>query len=246
MGRKQKKKFTLPDEALAQSGCRKWRYFLLSVLFLFLIIQYISLPNVNYLRKQNPKTTALMKLRIKQALAKKKIPKRNQIWIPYSQISPYLRSAVIVAEDAKFELHNGIDYQALWDALIQDITSFSFRHGGSTITMQLAKNLYLSPRKTLLRKFKELIIAKRLERELSKARILEIYLNIIEWGDGIYGCEAASQVYFKKPCINLTPEEAAMLAASIPNPRYINPSRNLQPLQGRTQAILYYMRKRGV
>jgi len=224
---------------------QKWFYIFLSLFLLFCFIQYFTLPNIRYLKTQNPKTTALMKLRNKQALAKKKIPKRNQIWVPYTQISPYLRSAVIVAEDAKFYQHEGIDYGALWDALIQDITSFSFRHGGSTITMQLAKNLYLSPSKTPLRKMKEFIIAKRLERELTKARILELYLNVIEWGDGIYGAEAASRTYFKKSCIKLTMEEAALLAASIPNPRYINPSRNSRYLRQRTQIILYYLRKRG-
>ena len=224
---------------------RKWRNTLFTIFGLFVLVQYLTLPNVHYLRNQNPKTTALMKLRNKQALAKKIIPKRNQIWVPYSKISPYLRSAVIIAEDAKFYRHEGIDYSALWDALIQDITSFSFRHGGSTITMQLAKNLYLSPSKTPLRKMKEFIIAKRLERELSKSRILETYLNVIEWGDGIYGAEAASRTYFKKSCINLTAEEAALLAASIPNPRYINPSRNKRYLRQRTQNILYYLGNRG-
>lgn len=223
---------------------RKWRNSLLTIFGLFLLFNYLTLPNVSYLKKLNPKTTALIKLRNHQAQAKRKIPKRKQIWISYSKISPYLRNAVVIAEDSKYHQHDGIDYNALWYAFNNDIATFSFKQGGSTITMQLARNLYLSPSKTPIRKIKEMIIAKRLERELSKSRILEIYLNVIEWGDGIYGCEATSWVYFKKPCEKLTLEEAALLAASIPNPRYINPSRKSRNLLQRMQLILSRLHNR--
>jgi monofunctional glycosyltransferase len=220
-----------------------WKFVTVTVLALYLFINYITLPNVKLLKTQNPKSTALIKLRNQQALHQGKLPKRNQIWIPYSQISPYLLRAVVVAEDSRYYQHHGIDYDALWYSFNADISSLSFKQGGSTITMQLARNLYLSPDKKILRKMKEMVIASRLERALSKPRILELYLNMIEWGDGIYGCEAASWAYFKKPCAKLSPEEAAMLAASIPNPRYANPGRKTRDFYRRTQLILSRLQK---
>jgi monofunctional biosynthetic peptidoglycan transglycosylase len=221
---------------------QRWKGVTVAILGFFILFNYLSLPNVKNLKFQNPTSTALIKLRNRQALAKGKILKRKQIWIPYSQISPYLRKAVIIAEDSKYYLHDGIDYNALWYAFNHDIASFSYKQGGSTITMQLAKNLYLSPDKTILRKVKEMIIATRLERKLTKSQILELYLNVIEWGDGVYGCEAASWVYFKKPCAKLSQKEAAILAASIPNPRYSNLALNPQMIENRTQLILSRLR----
>lgn len=220
-----------------------WKFVTVTVLGLFILFNYLTLPNVKYLKTQNPKSTAFIRLRNRQALHKKKPPTRKQVWIPYSQISPELKRAVVIAEDYKYYQHHGIDYDALWYAFNNDIATLSFKQGGSTITMQLARNLYLSPDKIVLRKIKEIIIATRLERELSKSRILELYLNVIEWGDGIYGCEAASRVYFKKPCIALSQKEAAMLAASIPNPRYANPFRKTRTYNWRTNLILSRLQK---
>jgi monofunctional glycosyltransferase len=220
-----------------------WKFVTVASLSLFILFNYLTLPNVKNLKFQNPKSTAFIKLRNHQALHQGKLPKRNQIWVPYSQISPDLKRAVVIAEDANYYQHDGIDYNALWYSFNADISSLSFKQGGSTITMQLARNLYLSPDKKILRKIKEMVIATRLERKLSKTRILELYLNVIEWGDGIYGCEAASWVYFKKPCSKLTPNEAAILAASIPNPRYANPTRKTRALNRRTQLILFRLQR---
>jgi monofunctional glycosyltransferase len=220
---------------------RHWIYIIIIILVVFCAIQYLSLPDVSHLKEHNPEVTAFMKLRDKEALSKNQIPKRTQVWVPLSKISPYLKRATIIAEDWQFYRHDGIDYQALWEAFKSDLFSLSFKKGASTITMQLAKNLYLSPSRNPIRKIKEFFIAKRLENELNKERILEIYLNIIEWGDGIYGCEAASQAYFHKPCSDLSPQESAMLAATINNPKYENPLLNTQRLFNRTRIILFRM-----
>ena len=139
-----------------------------------------------------------MELRAREARARGQKPKHVQQWVSYRRISPNLTRAVLVAEDAAFWQHDGLDIEQLEESLEANWANLSFVRGGSTITQQLAKNLYLSPSKNPLRKFKELIIARRLEAELSKSRILELYLNVIEWGDGIYGAEAAARTYFRR------------------------------------------------
>jgi monofunctional biosynthetic peptidoglycan transglycosylase len=148
---------------------------------------------------------------------------------------------VLVAEDAAFWQHEGIDVQQLRESLERDLEKGTFLRGGSTITQQLAKNLYLSPSKNPLRKLRELLIARRMEAALSKSRIFEIYLNVIEWGDGIYGAEAAARAYFNKPAAALDTEEAALLAACIINPRLMNPDRLTLRLQRRQRLILSRM-----
>jgi monofunctional biosynthetic peptidoglycan transglycosylase len=140
------------------------------------------------------------------------------IWVPLDRIAPELIEAVIVAEDANFYRHSGVDWEGLREAARRDWKEKRLRRGGSTITQQLAKNLYLNPSKTLWRKLKELFITLRLERTLSKARILELYLNVVEWGRGIYGAEAAARHYFGKPASGLTIDEASWLAAILPSP----------------------------
>jgi monofunctional biosynthetic peptidoglycan transglycosylase len=146
-----------------------------------------------------------------------------------------------VSEDAAFWQHEGVDYDELQKSIELDWARLQLTRGASTITQQLAKNLYLSPSRNPLRKFRELIIARRLEAELSKRRILELYLNVIEWGDGIYGVEAAAQTYFHKSAAALTPAEAALLAGCIPNPRMMNPSKPTRRLNRRQQIILSRM-----
>lgn len=141
-------------------------------------------------------------------------------WRPLKQISPYLQRAVINAEDDSFYDHQGVDMEAVKKAAKYNLKKKRFARGASTITMQLARNLYLSPQKSILRKVEELSIALKLERELSKNRILEIYLNVVEWGNGIYGAEAAARHYFKKSAKNLTPQEATLLASILPRPRH--------------------------
>src|SRR5262249_46388996 len=153
---------------------------------------------------ENPRSTAWMELRDAEARAQGRKPRRYQVWTPLSAVSPHLKNAVLIAEDAAFFQHEGLDYHEIKEALKVNYEKLEFARGASTITKQLAKNLYLSPSRNPVRKLKELVLTFFLERELSKKRIFELYLNLIEWGDGIYGAEAASRSYFSKPCQELT------------------------------------------
>ena len=202
---------------------------------------YLTLPDVRLLRTANPTTTAFMELRAKEARAAGKPVRRVQQWISYKRVSPSLTRAVLVAEDAAFWQHEGVDYDELQKSIELDWARGQLLRGASTITQQLAKNLYLSPSRSPLRKFRELIIARRLEAELSKARILEIYLNVIEWGEGIYGADAAARSYFGTSAAAVTAPQAALLAGAIINPRLLNPARPTPRLRNRQQLILRRM-----
>jgi len=180
---------------------------------------YASLPDVSELKRRNPKVTALMELRDQEYKSRNMRPARRQIWVGYDAVSEHLKKAVLVSEDAAFFTHKGVDLDELKAALKRDWETLSFARGGSTITMQLAKNLYLTPSKNPLRKIKEIILAHELERTLSKRRIFEIYLNVVEWGPNIYGVEAAARSYFGKSAADLDPLEGATLAALLPSPR---------------------------
>ena len=195
------------------------RSLLLSAIVASLVYFYLALPNVSHLKNRNPQTSALMELRDQENREKKWRVSRQQIWVPYGRISDHLKKAVLLSEDASFFSHNGVDVGELKEAFKRDLETFSFKRGGSTITMQLAKNLYLNPAKNPLRKMKEIIIAWQLEQALSKTRIFEIYLNIVEWGPNIYGAEAGSRHYFGKSAANLNPLEAATLVALLPSPQ---------------------------
>src|SRR5262249_28231544 len=192
-------------------------------------------------KTENPATTAFIELRARDARARGQQPRRVQRWVSYRSISPDLKRAVLVAEDAAFWEHDGVDYEQLQESLETDWAKGRLLRGGSTITQQLAKNLYLSPSKNPLRKIQELIIARRLEAELKKSRILELYLNVIEWGDGIYGAEGAARTYFQTSASGLGPTESALLAAAIINPRILNPGRPSARLIRRQQLILRRM-----
>jgi monofunctional biosynthetic peptidoglycan transglycosylase len=202
---------------------------------------YLTLPDVRPLATSNPTTTAFMELRAEQAHDKGQAPRRVQRWVGYNHVSADLKRAVLVAEDDAFLQHEGVDFEQLQESLEIDWARGRFVRGASTITQQLAKNLYLSPSKNPLRKLRELIIARRLEAELRKARILELYLNVIEWGDGVYGAEAAAQTYFHRPAATLGPSESALLAAAIVNPRLLNPAKPSARLIRRQQLILKRM-----
>jgi monofunctional biosynthetic peptidoglycan transglycosylase len=180
---------------------------------------YYTLPTVSVLKQRNPKATALMELRDEEYRSKGIRAPRQQIWVPYGAISENLKKAILINEDAGFFSHKGVDLDELKAALKKDWDTLSFSRGGSTITMQLAKNLYLNPSKNPLRKIKEIVIAWQLEQALSKRRIFEIYLNIVEWGRNVYGAEAAARFYFGKSAATLDPLEAATLAALVPSPR---------------------------
>jgi len=180
---------------------------------------YYSLPEVLPLKKQNPRTSALMELRGEEYRKKGIRGGRQQVWVPYQGISDHLKKAVLISEDAGFFSHKGVDVHELKEAIKRDWETLSFKRGGSTITMQLARNLYLDPSKNPLRKVKEIIIAWQLEQALSKQRIFEIYLNVVEFGRNVYGAEAAARYYFGKAAASLDPLEAATLAALLPSPR---------------------------
>jgi monofunctional biosynthetic peptidoglycan transglycosylase len=202
---------------------------------------YLTLPDVRPLAGTNPDRTAFMDLRAREAAARGRTPRRVQKWVAYDRISPNLKRAVLVAEDAKFWQHEGVDFEQLKESIETNIERMAFARGASTITQQLAKNLYLSPSKNPIRKVRELLIARRLEAELTKQRILELYLNVIEWGDGIYGAEAAARTYFRKPASALGPAEAALLAGALVNARLLNPARPTPRLRRRQQMILARM-----
>jgi len=212
-----------------------------AIVFALFAYAYLTLPDVRPLAATNPSTTAFMALRDQEARAKGVPPKRLQHWVAYAKISPELKRAVLVAEDDAFWQHEGVDLGQLEESIEADWARGRFFRGGSTITQQLAKNLYLSPSKNPLRKVRELIIARRLEAELRKARILELYLNVIEWGDGIYGADAASRTYFQSPAALVNAREAALMAGAIINPRVLNPAHPNARLLRRQQLILRRM-----
>lgn len=202
---------------------------------------YLTLPDVRPLVRTNPTTTAFMEMRAREKRGDGRSVRRAHRWVPYSRISPHLKRAVLVAEDDAFFEHDGIDITQIRKSIETDLARGRAVRGASTITQQLAKNLYLSPSRNPLRKLRELLITRRLEAELSKARILELYLNIIEWGDGIWGAEAAARTYFGTSAALLSPEQAGLLAASIVNPRVLNPARPGSRLVSRQQMILARM-----
>jgi monofunctional glycosyltransferase len=205
------------------------------------VYAYITLPDVRPLAETNPATTAFIQLRADEAMADGRTPRHVQQWIAYRRISPHLKRAVLVAEDAAFWQHDGVDYDELQKSIELDWARGQLVRGASTITQQLAKNLFLSPSRNPARKLRELVITRRLEAELPKARILELYLNVIEWGDGIYGVEAASESYFGQSAAALTPTSAALLAGAIINPRLLNPAHPTPRLMRRQQMILKRM-----
>ena len=213
----------------------------LAVGFVYASFIFLTLPDVRVLRTRNPDTTAFIELRATQARELGRKPRRLQQWVDYRRIAPSLTRAVTVAEDSAFWQHDGVDLQQIRESMEINLERMAFARGASTITQQLAKNLYLSPSRNPVRKLRELLIARRLERELSKRRILELYLNVIEWGDGVYGAEAAARAYFRKPASGLTPHESALLAAAIINPRVLDPGHPSARLRRRQQMILRRM-----
>jgi monofunctional biosynthetic peptidoglycan transglycosylase len=212
-----------------------------ALLFGAVIAVYLTLPDVRILARANPTTTAYMQLRAAEAEAEGRTVRRVHQWVPYRRISPHLKRAVLVAEDSAFWDHEGIDLEQIKVAIETAIEKGDAPRGASTITQQLAKNLYLSPSRDPLRKMKELIITRRLEAALPKARILELYLNVVEWGDGIWGAEAAARRYFGVSAASLSPAQAALLAGALINPVRYSPSHPPARLLRRQQLILARM-----
>jgi monofunctional biosynthetic peptidoglycan transglycosylase len=189
------------------------------------------------LARKRPETTALIAEREEEARAAGHEPKRVQRWIPLPEIAPELVACVVASEDARFFEHGAVDLREMQRAVEKDLAAHTYARGASTLTQQLAKNLFLSERKSLLRKGEELLLAHRMEETLTKERILELYLNEVEWGAGVYGAEAASQTWFKKSARELTLAESAELAAMLPAPRQLSPG-NGAALLPRAQRVL--------
>lgn len=241
------------------------------VLFLILIgsvavwiaYELITFPSIGKLRTENPTTTSMIEHRLSQKRSEGKTPgDPYMIWMPIEQISPHLQRALIAGEDARFFEHDGFDWDAIqkaWDEAVKEGEKEAkaegdydpdgwippmpkFNRGASTISQQLSKNLYLSEDRNFLRKGREAVYTYWLERQLSKKRILELYLNVIEWGDGVYGAEAAARTYFKKSASNLSRAEAAYLAAMVPSPLNVfNPKKNRKRVVRRQRVLMKYM-----
>jgi monofunctional glycosyltransferase len=206
---------------------------------------YCSLPDTGKLETQNPTSTAFIDLRRDHA-ARPGDWKLEWKWRPIGKISRYLRAAVVYAEDANFYTHDGVDWRAIEQAFDKNLEAGELSVGGSTITQQLAKNLYLSPSRNPIRKLRELLIAFSLEDHLTKTRILELYLNVVEWGDGVFGAEAASQHWFHHSAQTLSPSEAARLAIALPNPFTRNPSVQTEELRKKAVRIIRLLRMQGL
>lgn len=180
------------------------------------------LPDVSELKARNPTTTRYTAIYARRMARQGQKAGTAMRWVPLADISPYLVRAVLIAEDDRFWRHRGVDWNEVRLAYREGRRG-GRRRGASTISQQLARNLYLSPEKSVGRKLREVLIARHLERTLGKERVLEIYLNVVEWGEGVFGAEAASQTYFDKPASGLGPEEAVSLAAALPSPYDRNP-----------------------
>lgn len=211
---------------------------LLAVIAGVLLLQLWFFGHVLWWTRYNPDSSAFMRQQL--SVLREKNPKaelRHQ-WVPYDRISPSLKRAVIAAEDANFTDHDGVDWDAIERAYEQNLKKGKVVRGGSTITMQLAKNLFLSNERSYLRKGQELVITYMLEWTMSKERILELYLNVAEWGVGVFGCEAAARYYYGAPAARLTAEQSAQLAAMLPRPRFYDQNRGHRSLVKRSAMIL--------
>lgn len=186
----------------------------------------------------NPGTTRFMEIRLAELRQKNPAARLQQQWVPYEKISPHLKRAIIASEDAKFVDHEGFDWEGMQKALEKNQKRGRFVAGGSTISQQLAKNLFLTPTKSYVRKVEEAIITLMLENLWSKRRIFEVYLNVIEWGNGVFGAEAAARHYYNLGAAQLGPEQAARLAGMVPNPRYYDRNRAAPGLGRKTAIIL--------
>jgi monofunctional biosynthetic peptidoglycan transglycosylase len=240
-----------PDIGVSRNGTmvKKWSIgiaILIAVGLAGNIAFYLFYPDVSRLKKEHPGKTSFMEYRERQWQREGGHRQIRQQWAPLARISPYVIKAVIIAEDDKFWAHEGFDFEAIQKAVEKDLKRGKFKAGGSTISQQLAKNLYLTPSKNPLRKLKEAVLTWRLERNLSKRRIIEIYLNVAEWGDGIFGIEAASRHYFAKSAADLTAREAARLAVVLPSPLRYHPVAGGRYVENRAETIYRIMIRRGI
>ncbi|MEF8724468.1 monofunctional biosynthetic peptidoglycan transglycosylase [Candidatus Accumulibacter phosphatis] len=219
---------------------------LLAVIGLLLVFQFWLFGWVLWWNWVNPESTRFMEIRLAELRVADAQAQLQQRWIAYGQISANLKRAIVAAEDGKFLDHEGFDWQGIQNAIETNQKKGRVVAGGSTISQQLAKNLFLSPAKTPLRKAEEAIITLMLEAVWSKQRILEVYLNVIEWGSGVFGAEAAARHYFGISASQLSAEQAARLAAMVPRPRFYDRNRNAPALLAKSEIILARMRSAAV
>jgi monofunctional biosynthetic peptidoglycan transglycosylase len=217
-----------------------------TLIVLGLVALYMSLPDVRSLATVRPTTTTMIELRKQQAAEHGKPYRLRWEWRPLTHISPYLQHAVVFAEDDNFWKHEGVDWEAMKLAAEHDWHDRTVERGASTIAQQLAKNLFLSPSRNPIRKLREIFIARRLDRDLGKPRVLELYLNIAEWGDGIFGAEAASRRWFGCSAEALRPVQAARLAAALPNPFKRNPGVSSRALTRKAARLVRGMHRAGL
>ena len=216
-------------------------YTLGALVLAFVLAQLWFLGNIVYLDHANPASTAFMESRLDRLREKNPKAALRHQWVAYDRISPHLKRAVVVAEDAKFLDHEGFDWEAIQKAMTKNEQRKRVVAGASTITQQLAKNLFLSGDRSWLRKGQEAIITWMMERVLSKRRILELYLNVAEWGEGVFGAEAAARYHFGTTAAALGPEQSAYLAAVLPSPRRYDRGRVTPYIAGRVDTILARM-----
>ncbi len=219
-----------------------WAWRIFALLFLLLLVYQLWIfAHVWWWRDHNPSTSAFMEDRLEVLQDKNPDAELKHQWVPYAKISNNLKRALIVSEDAKFVDHEGFDWDGIEKAYEKNLKKGKIVAGGSTISQQLAKNLFLSGARSPFRKLEEAAITLMLENMMSKRRILEIYLNVIEWGNGVFGAEAAARYYYRSSAAQLGPEQAAKLAAMVPNPRYYDQHREAKGLMKKTGIILSRM-----
>ena len=226
----------------APSGRRWIKWIFLGPLLLVLLVQLYFFAMVCWYSQFNPGTTSFMREQLSQLREKNPNATLKHEWVSYERISRHLKRAVVASEDANFSVHNGVDWEGIERAYERNNRRSKVVGGGSTITQQLAKNLFLSGSRSYLRKGQELVIAFMLETVMSKKRILELYLNVVEYGRGVFGAEAAARHYYKTSAANLGQAQAARLAVMLPNPRYYDKRGVTNYLQRRTNAIMRQMR----
>lgn len=225
-----------------QGSARRWiKWLILGPLLALLLLQLYFFLQICWWSRFNPGSTSFMRAQLTELRKTNPNATIEQQWVPYRAISANLKRAVIASEDANFAEHDGVDWEALQKAYDRNTTRHKVVGGGSTITQQLAKNLFLSGSRNYLRKGQEMVIAFMLETVLDKERILEIYLNVVEFGRGVFGAEAAARHYYRAPAASLSAAQAARLAVMLPNPRYYDVHRSTTYLARRTSVILRRM-----
>ncbi|HKB61919.1 MAG TPA: monofunctional biosynthetic peptidoglycan transglycosylase [Burkholderiales bacterium] len=205
------------------------------------VYEFWFLAQILYWVEHNPATTRVMDARLEALRQNRRSGALDHKWVDYQGISIHLKRAIIIAEDAKFVDHEGFDWEGIQRAMGKNLRRGKIVAGGSTITQQLAKNLFLSGERSLLRKGQEAILTAMLEAAMDKRRIFEIYLNVAEWGENVFGAEAAARHYFGVDAAVLEPEQAARLAAMLPRPRYYDRNRGSVYLENYSESILEQM-----